>query len=115
MGSHRLDVHNVETSGHLVDQNKRADSAKGLLQFGLQDHQIVTAHRGELDEVSVLGEKLSVLFIVRHESPSQPMSGNEMATDKLDNSLGMGITLVVEIETVGSLLDCNGFLVRVVS
>lgn len=64
--AHRLDINHVQTCGNLVDQNERPNSPQRLLQLGFQNDQVVSAHRGQLYKVSVLGEVFGVLLIVRH-------------------------------------------------
>ena len=115
MSAHRLDVYNVEAGGDLVDQNEGTNSTECLLKFRFQNDKIISANGGKLHKIGVLSEVIRILFIVRHKLLCVSMSGNEMLLDKLNDALSVGVGLVMEVETIGGLLNVNRLLVGIMT
>lgn len=54
VGTHRMDINDMDCSGDLVDKDEGADSTEDLAKFGRQNDQIFLTDGGEFEDVGVL-------------------------------------------------------------
>lgn len=84
MRTHGLNVDNMYTSSHLVDQNEWADTTESLLDLGRQNYKIISANGRELHKVSVLIEIVRILLIMGNKLAVVLCSAHEVIFDELN-------------------------------
>ena len=54
MCPHGVHIHDMDSSGHLVDQDKWTNTTKELLQFWWQDNKVISTDWGKLQDICEL-------------------------------------------------------------
>ena len=85
------------------------------MKFGWEDDQIVTTDGCQFEDVGVLVLVVIVLFVVGYQLARVPVTCYKVRNCELDQSVGMVVVLVMEVEAIMHLSDVDGLLMGIMS
>jgi hypothetical protein len=110
-----MHIHDMHKGGHFEDQDQGTNATQGFLEFGWEDDQIVTTDGRQFEDVGVLVLVVIVLFVVGHQLARVPVTCYKVRNCELDQSVGMVVVLVMEVEAIMHLSDVDGLLMGIMS